>query len=173
MAIKVPRPSSDFLVGVSSRVNDVWFRFLEQLGRVGDTLQSLSQGKIWIGDSTATPVEHAVSGDATLSTVGVLTLADDAVSNAKLSNMAADTVKGRAHGAGAGDPTDLTAAQQVSILNTATQYSMLAGGLVKKSVQTGVTATVPTDYQLVVANEFSIIGTGELVLVGTGELAVI
>jgi hypothetical protein len=43
-------------------------------------------------------------------------LAADAVSNAKLTDMAAATVKGRALGAGTGNPTDLTGAQVVDII---------------------------------------------------------
>jgi hypothetical protein len=43
-------------------------------------------------------------------------LANDAVTNAKLANMAAATFKGRAAGAGTGDPTDLTAAQAKTAL---------------------------------------------------------
>jgi len=38
------------------------------------------------------------------------------ITNAKLANMAAGTVKGRASGAGTGVPGDLTAAQQKTIL---------------------------------------------------------
>lgn len=41
---------------------------------------------------------------------------DDSITNAKLANMAQATIKGRASGAGTGDPTDLTAAQVGAIL---------------------------------------------------------
>jgi len=47
-------------------------------------------------------------------------IADDAVTNAKLANMAESTIKGRAAGAGTGDPTDLTATQATAILNAFT-----------------------------------------------------
>lgn len=43
-------------------------------------------------------------------------IADDAVTNAKLADMAQATIKGRAAGAGTGDPTDLTAAQVKAII---------------------------------------------------------
>lgn len=45
------------------------------------------------------------------------TIANDAVTNAKLANMAQSTIKGRAAGAGTGDPTDLTATQATAILD--------------------------------------------------------
>ena len=46
-------------------------------------------------------------------------LADGQVTNAKLIDMAQATIKGRAAGAGTGDPTDLTPAQVVGIVATA------------------------------------------------------
>jgi hypothetical protein len=59
-------------------------------------------------------------GDITVSGSNtVWTIDADVVSNTKLANMAEATVKGRAVGAGAGDPTDLTAAQLVTLINTA------------------------------------------------------
>ena len=45
------------------------------------------------------------------------TIASDAVTNAKLANMAQATIKGRASGAGTGDPTDLTGAQATAVLD--------------------------------------------------------
>lgn len=52
------------------------------------------------------------------------TIANDAVTNAKLANMAAGTHKGRAIGAGTGDPQDLTPDQSSAILDTATDPLM-------------------------------------------------
>lgn len=46
-------------------------------------------------------------------------LAADSIGNTFLANMAAATLKGRASGAGTGDPTDLTAVQARTILNVA------------------------------------------------------
>ena len=49
-----------------------------------------------------------------------VTLGNDSVSNAQLENMAEGTIKGRADGAGTGDPTDLTPDQASTILDAAT-----------------------------------------------------
>lgn len=54
-------------------------------------------------------------GFGTVATAG---LADDGVTNAKLANMTEATIKGRAAGAGTGDPTDLTAAQVRTIIGS-------------------------------------------------------
>lgn len=63
------------------------------------------------GSVTATQLaDGAVSGDI---------LTDGAATNAKLADMAESTVKGRAVGAGTGDPADLSASQVVDILETA------------------------------------------------------
>lgn len=58
------------------------------------------------------------SGDVTSVADGAQTIANDAVSNAKMANMAEATVKGRAVGAGTGDPTDLSLLQMHTLLNT-------------------------------------------------------
>lgn len=64
----------------------------------------------------------ALTGDVTASAgSNSTTIANDAVSNAKLADMAQSTIKGRAAGAGTGDPTDLTAAQATAILNIFSQ----------------------------------------------------
>jgi hypothetical protein len=63
----------------------------------------------------------ALTGDVTTSAgSNATTIANDAVTNAKAANMAQATVKGRASGAGTGDPTDLTPDQVSTILDGAT-----------------------------------------------------
>jgi hypothetical protein len=52
-------------------------------------------------------------------TTAITSIADDAVTNAKLANMASGRIKGRVT-SGTGDPEDLTAAQATSLLNTFT-----------------------------------------------------
>lgn len=60
-------------------------------------------------------VEH--TGDVTGATE--LTIANDAVTNAKAANMVQATIKGRAVAAGTGDPTDLTPTEARAVLNVA------------------------------------------------------
>jgi hypothetical protein len=57
------------------------------------------------------------SGDVTSVGDGATTIANDAVTNAKLANMATSTIKGRAT-AGTGDPEDLSASDVRTLLNT-------------------------------------------------------
>jgi len=65
-------------------------------------LDTIEDNQIHTGDVTGTKA---------------LTIANDAVTNAKAANMAQDRIKGRANGAGTGDPTDLAPAQVRSIIN--------------------------------------------------------
>ena len=67
------------------------------------------------------------TGDVTGATA--LTIADDAVTNAKLANMATATIKGRST-AGAGDPEDLTGTQATALLDT---FTSVAKGLAPAS----------------------------------------
>jgi hypothetical protein len=68
---------------------------------VGADIAAANDGEILRRSGTAV-------GFGTIATAGI---ADDAVTNAKLANMAERRIKGRADSAGTGDPTDLTGAQ--------------------------------------------------------------
>jgi hypothetical protein len=69
-------------------------------------------------DATPSLARAALTGDVT-APVGsnALTIADDAVTNAKLANMAAGTIKGN-NGGAAADPADLTGTQTTAMLDT-------------------------------------------------------
>lgn len=89
-------------------------------------------------DTGSGTVERAgLSGDVTAAQGSTTTvIASDAVTNTKLANMAEATIKGRAAGAGTGDPTDLTATQVRTLLG------LTAGGtLVVDTTQTGNVGT--------------------------------
>lgn len=89
---------------------------------MADRLQAKT---LWI-DTTATPPTLKRRNDTNdgWDTIGKIYsdsdlaggLADDSVTNAKLAEMAQATIKGRAAGAGTGNPVDLTAAQVKTIL---------------------------------------------------------
>lgn len=69
------------------------------------------------------------SGDVTSTADGDTAIASDAVSNAKLANMANGTIKGRA-ASGTGDPEDLTGTEATALLET---FTSVAKGLAPAS----------------------------------------
>jgi hypothetical protein len=78
---------------------------------------ALTSTYIWVGNAANAATAVALSGDATLSNAGALTIANSAITNAKLSNMAASTIKGN-NTASSAAPLDLTATQVTAMLNT-------------------------------------------------------
>jgi len=69
------------------------------------SIATLERGKIYVGDSLNVAMEVAFSGDATMATDGVLTITNEAVSNAKLA-----------------DSIDATKLADGSVSNTELQY---------------------------------------------------
>ena len=76
-----------------------------------------------------------MSGDATQNAAGVVTIANDAVTNAKLADMTQASTKGRAVGAGTGDPVDLSPAQL---------FEIVAAGSTKPTVRKFTSSTIYT-----------------------------
>ncbi len=77
---------------------------------------TVNTGKSFI-QSTSNPVLD--TDDLVFSLFGDNTIANDSITNSKLSDMPQTTLKGRADGAGSGDPTDLNANQVVGVINQA------------------------------------------------------
>jgi hypothetical protein len=97
--------------------------------------------------NTGTLERAALTGDVTASqNSNATTIANDAVTNAKLANMADGTIKGRALGAGSGDPTDLTGSQVGQIVRTdvAQSISIAAGSTHDLTVNAGVSIVYVT-----------------------------
>lgn len=74
-----------------------------------------STAQILIGQSSGDPALHAISGDATMSATGVLTLAANSISDAKLRDSAALSVIGNATNATA-SPADIVASTDHQVL---------------------------------------------------------
>lgn len=79
---------------------------------------ALASAKIIVGNSSGVGAAVSSSGDVTNDNAGAFTIANDAVSNAKMANMAEERIKGRAVGAGTGDPVDLTPTEVLTIIKT-------------------------------------------------------
>jgi hypothetical protein len=78
-------------------------------GGSGFLTDTLTDAHIFVGNASNIATDVPVSGDLTLINTGAFTIANDAVSNAKLANMAAWTLKAR-NNAASGDPQDATLA---------------------------------------------------------------
>lgn len=94
--------------------------------------------------SEITPVLIGINGDVVAGPgagVQAATIQPDAVTNSKLANMAAATIKGRALGAGTGDPQDLTPTQATDAMATAVNPFVRTSAL--SGVITSVSASAP------------------------------
>lgn len=91
----------------------------------GSTANTVCQGNDARLSNARVPTGPA-TGDLS-GTYPAPTVSNNAISNAKLADMAQATIKGRASGAGAGDPTDLTASQVQTILANVFQGRFTTG----------------------------------------------
>lgn len=91
------------------------------------TLPALPTGKIYIGDNSNLPAAQTVSGDASISQLGALTISANAVSNAKFRQSAALSVVGNATN-GTANVADITAGTDGMVLarnGTALEFRLL------------------------------------------------
>lgn len=77
---------------------------------------SLTSAHLFVGNGSNVATDVAVSGDLTLANTGAFTIANSAVTNAKMANMAAHTYKGNNTGSTAA-PADITSTQLTADLN--------------------------------------------------------
>lgn len=112
----LPNPAASTKGGVQSYAA-VTNQFLTSIS-TGGAPASAQPAFSNLSGSVAASQMPALTGDVTTSAGAVATtIANDAVTNAKLANMAQATVKGRAAGAGTGDPADLNSAQVTAIVD--------------------------------------------------------
>lgn len=78
---------------------------------------ALTNNHIFVGNSSNIATDVAMSGDATIVASGALTIANSAVTNVKMANMADQTIKGNVSG-GAAAPSDLTKTQVLTMLGS-------------------------------------------------------
>lgn len=148
-------------MGLPTVIADIYARL--------DRLEKRVQGGLgMVASSVTAAVGSAITqltGDVTAGPgtgAQVAMIANDAVTNAKAANMAADTLKGRAHGAGTGDPTDLTANQASAVLDTATDPFLRTS-----AASTGSSGFYP-DFVTPVLADFAWVNQGSAVVDDTG-----
>jgi hypothetical protein len=78
---------------------------------------TMTNGQIVIGSTGATPTPRTMSGDATVTNTGVITVANNAISNAKLAQMTARTVKVNSTAATANATDSTWVAAQAAMLS--------------------------------------------------------
>ena len=129
-------------------------RLERRIGLV-DTLELASGGGVYTNeeaqDAVGTILTDTATIDFTYTDATPSITADvksDSIANTMLANMAADTIKGRANGAGTGDPTDLTATQVRTIINVASGADVTGTAITALA-----TKTPPVDADAVVITD--------------------
>lgn len=104
-------------------------------------IPNLAQNNIWIGNASGVPTASALSGDVT-NVGGAVTIANDAVTFAKMQNISTDRLLGR-DTAGTGDIEQLTVGGGVEFTGTGIQTSAFTGDVTKAAG--GTVTTIAND----------------------------
>lgn len=103
---------------------------------------SLTNTHILVGNGTGVATDVAMSGDATLANTGAITIANDAVTYAKMQNMTDARLLGRAAGS-SGDPQEITVAASLTL---ASGQLGIAGSGLAADLTAAILADNPTAY---------------------------
>lgn len=114
-------------------------------------LASITSGQVLLGNSSNVPTATAISGDATLSNAGVISIVNNSVTNSKLRDSAALSVIGNATNASA-DPADITAGTDGHILRrngTTLGFGKISALAVPSNFPIQIVQAVKTDVQTI------------------------
>lgn len=103
---------------------------------------ALANTHILVGNATGIATDVAMSGDATLANTGAITIANDAVTYAKMQNMTDARLLGRAAGS-SGDPQEITVAASLTL---ASGQLGVAGSGLAADLTAAILADNPTAY---------------------------
>ena len=145
--------AGSFIVSAIMRTND--------LPNIADT-------KIWIGNASGVPTAQTISGDATLSNTGALTIANDAVTYAKIQNVSATKkLLGRVS-AGAGDIEEVELSSDGTLGGVSSSGSIVSSqSAVKNYVDVAVGSkqdTLVSGTNIKTVNSNSLVGSGDVLV---------
>jgi hypothetical protein len=125
----------------------------------GVTITSLTTGNILVatsGGATGVFENKAMSGDATLASTGALTIANNAVSYAKMQDVsAASKLIGRGSASGSGDPEEITIGSGLSMSGTTLSATGGGGGATYEQVASDVAITNNSVFQDITGMSFT------------------
>lgn len=75
MTINIVRPTVAFVNIKTGEIERPWIKYLESLTQISLFVEELPAGQVFIGNGSSNPISHTISGEATLSSTGVLTVA--------------------------------------------------------------------------------------------------